>query len=209
MDVAASYDAIAAHVGGTDDEVPPIDRALLALFAELVLANGAGRVADVGCGLGPLTAHLRELGVDAFGVDLSPAMVAAARDRYPGLEFTRGTMTALDVADGALGGILASHSIVHTPPRELPGVFAEFHRVLAPGAYVLLAFTVRDAMVSVREWFGQPVALDFQSLPPDLVVAALADASLPVLARVLREPDDGEQAPRAYVLARKSVRSAV
>jgi len=145
----------------------------------LVLANGAGRVADVGCGLGALTVHLRGFGVDAFGVDLSSAMVAAARDRYPGIEFTRGTMTALDVADGALGGILASHSIVHTPLRELPAVFAEFHRVLAPGAYVLL------------------------------VVAAPADASLPVLARVLREPDDGEQAPRAYVLARKSVRSAV
>jgi hypothetical protein len=29
-------------------------------------------VADVGCGPGHVTAHLRGLGVDAFGIDLSP-----------------------------------------------------------------------------------------------------------------------------------------
>ena len=47
MDVAASDDAIAAHADRTDDEVPPIDRALLALFAEL----GAGRVLREAYGL--------------------------------------------------------------------------------------------------------------------------------------------------------------
>jgi SAM-dependent methyltransferase len=45
----------------------------------LVRARGGGSVADVGCGPGRITAHLRQLGVDAFGIDLSPGMIEVAR----------------------------------------------------------------------------------------------------------------------------------
>jgi trans-aconitate methyltransferase len=47
-------------------------------YAELVQAAGVGPVADLGCGPGRVTAHLHSLGLSAFGVDLSPAMVAVA-----------------------------------------------------------------------------------------------------------------------------------
>jgi len=63
----------------------PYLRASLALFAELVGDARAGRVADVGCGPGYVTRHLHDLGVDAFGIDLSPEMVALARRDYPDL----------------------------------------------------------------------------------------------------------------------------
>ncbi len=47
--------------------------------------------------------------------------------------FDRGTMATLELADGALPGIVAWYSIIHTPPELLPVVFAEFHRTpLAP-----------------------------------------------------------------------------
>jgi SAM-dependent methyltransferase len=52
---------------------------MLAAFAEVVLAAGDGPVADIECGPGRVTAHLHGLGLTAFGVDLSPAMVAVAR----------------------------------------------------------------------------------------------------------------------------------
>lgn len=105
-----SYDAMA--VDYTDWirgelAVKPLDRAMLAGFAELVLATGAGSVADVGCGPGRLTAHLHGLGLSVFGVDLSPQMIAVARQAYPGLRFEVGSMLALDVPDGALGGVVA------------------------------------------------------------------------------------------------------
>ena len=74
-DTRTSYDTVAdsyadllrdALAGG------PYLRAALALFADLVHAAGGGPVADVGCGPGHVTAHLHKLGVDAFGIDLSP-----------------------------------------------------------------------------------------------------------------------------------------
>ncbi|MGO8887777.1 MAG: class I SAM-dependent methyltransferase [Streptosporangiaceae bacterium] len=42
-------------------------------------------------------------------------------------------MLALDLPDGALGGVLAWYSIIHIPQERLPETFAEFCRVLAPG----------------------------------------------------------------------------
>ncbi|MCW2919585.1 MAG: methyltransferase, partial [Actinomycetia bacterium] len=85
----------------------PLDRAILSAFAEIVSASGDGQVADLGCGPGHITAHLDELGLTAFGVDASPAMIKLARQAYPGLRFDVGSMAALNIADGVLGGALS------------------------------------------------------------------------------------------------------
>nr|WP_240973214.1 class I SAM-dependent methyltransferase [Nonomuraea sp. FMUSA5-5] len=69
---------------------------MLTGFAELVRAAGPGPVADAGCGPGRLAAHLHGLGSPVSGVDLSPQMIAVARQAYPGLRFEVGSMTALD-----------------------------------------------------------------------------------------------------------------
>jgi hypothetical protein len=54
-----------------------------------------------------VTAHLHTLGLTAFEVDLSPEMVVLARPAHPGLRFDEGSMTAPDLPDGTLGGIVA------------------------------------------------------------------------------------------------------
>lgn len=64
-------------------DASPYPRASLALFADLVRDAGGGLVADIGCGPGYVTRHLQDLGVDAFGIDLSPEMIAIAGRDYP------------------------------------------------------------------------------------------------------------------------------
>ncbi|WP_250907130.1 trans-aconitate 2-methyltransferase [Nonomuraea sp. NEAU-A123] len=66
----------------------PLDRAILSAFAQVVSASGDGQVADLGCGPGHITAYLDELGLAAFGVDASPAMIELARQAYPALRST-------------------------------------------------------------------------------------------------------------------------
>ena len=87
-DTRSSYDTDAAgyaeKVRGLLDESPYL-RASLALFAELVHGAGGGPVADVGCGPGYVTGYLHDAGVDVFGIDLSPEMIAIARRDYPDL----------------------------------------------------------------------------------------------------------------------------
>ncbi|PWI45810.1 class I SAM-dependent methyltransferase [Streptomyces sp. ICBB 8177] len=200
------YDAVAEdYVARFRDELPqrPWDRAALGVFAEGVRANGGGLVADVGCGPGRLTGTLRSLGLDVFGVDLSPAMLALAREAHPGVRFTEGSMTALDVADGSLGGLVAWYSVIHVPPARHPEVFAGFHRALAPGGRLQLAFQVGQEALRVTEPFGRPVALDFHRMDPERVRTQLGEAGFAVEAVVVREAVGTERVPQAYVLARK------
>jgi SAM-dependent methyltransferase len=181
----------------------PLDRALLKTFAELV----TGPVADVGCGTGRITAFLHGLGVEVFGTDLSPGMVAVASRTHPELRFEEGRMDALDVEDGALGGIVAWYSTIHVPDTHLPAVFTEFHRALASGGYLQLAFQAGDRTVHRTRAGGHDVALTFHNRRPEWMAEQLAASGLRVVATVLRDPDrEGdypEAEPQAYVLARR------
>ena len=115
-------------------------------------------------------------------------------------------MTALDLADGALGGVVAWYSIIHTPPERLPEVFTEFHRVLAPGGHLLLAFQIGDEPLHLAQPFGHPVSLDFRRSSPDRIAELLCQAGFALSSRLLREPDENEstsKVPQAYLLARK------
>ncbi|OEU92121.1 methyltransferase [Streptomyces abyssalis] len=157
-DTRASYDADAVSYA---DEVRdlterlPAERDVMALFAERVRANGGGPVADVGCGPGRITAHLRNLGVDAFGIDLSPRMIEVARREHPGLRFEVGSMTQLDLADGSLAALIAWYSVIHVPDHAIGAVLAGFRRVLRPGGLLLLGFHVGDASPSNAQESGE------------------------------------------------------
>lgn len=78
-----------------------------ASFAETARTTGRGPVADLGCGPGRVTAHLAGLGLRAFGTGLCPKMIGLARRAHPGIPFFVGSLTALVIRDGELGGILA------------------------------------------------------------------------------------------------------
>ncbi|EOD65629.1 class I SAM-dependent DNA methyltransferase [Amycolatopsis vancoresmycina] len=179
----------------------PWDRAMLSTFAELV--GKSGPVGDLGCGPGRLTGYLASLGLDVFGVDLSPGMVGAARRAHPGLRFEVGSLAALDLPDGSLAGAVAWYSLIHTPTAELPAVMAELARVLAPGGRLLTGFQVGDECLRITQGYGHDVALDAYRLPPDFVAGLCAAAGLVVEARVVREPQPPEKTPQAYLLARK------
>jgi len=205
--IRTAYDTVAddyARLLRTELDARPLDRAMLAAFAELVRAADAGPVADLGCGPGRVTAHLHALGVEAFGIDLSPEMVAVARRSHPDLRFEQGTMTGLDLADASVGGVLAWYSTVHTPPGQLPRVFAEFARVLAPGGWLLTAFKAGDQRRQLTSGYGHELSLDVYWTPPELVAGLLAGAGLVVDAQLVREPSGDEkhrQGRQAYLLA--------
>ncbi|GAA5160742.1 class I SAM-dependent methyltransferase [Pseudonocardia eucalypti] len=208
-----SYDAVAGdYVAFAADELGqmPLERGMLAAFAELV--GEAGPVADIGCGTGRVTGHLRSLGLDVFGVDLSPGMLAEARRAHPEARFQEGSMLALDIPDGSLAGLLAWYSTIHLPDEELPKAFAEFARVLAPGGWALLAFQIGDEPLRLTEALGHAVVLDFHRRRPEAVAKLLGAAGLPVHGRLVREPklvrlggeERMERTPSAYLLATRS-----
>ncbi|MGK2867606.1 MAG: class I SAM-dependent DNA methyltransferase [Mycobacterium sp.] len=202
---AAGYAAAFHH--HLDDK--PLDLAMLTAFAAMAPANQ--RVLDIGCGTGATTSILGAHGVDVFGIDLSPNMIAQARALNPDVDFTVGSMTALDLPDRSVGGVCAWYSVIHIPDDELPAVFEEFHRVLVPGGVALLAFQIGEAPRHLTEAFGESVDLTFHRRRPETVSALLAEAGLPVHAQLVRAPDAGgvgstsgvESTPQGYLIARK------
>lgn len=209
-DIAAgSYAEIVPPLHGRD----PYGIAMLRAFADQVRAESdAGPVADLGCGPGHVTAQLRDLGLDAFGIDLSPRMIAEARRAHPDLRFEEGSMTALDLADDSLGGLVAWYSTVHTPAEVLPVLFAEFHRVLAPGGRALVAFKVGDLLRHLDQAYGHDLDLDVYWRSADEVAEGLEGAGLPVEARLVHEPDAfwraNGQGRQGFLIARKPAATA-
>jgi SAM-dependent methyltransferase len=206
----AGYDAMAEqyaeHFRAALDEAP-LDRALLSGFAELVRRDHPDpQLLEIGSGPGNVAAYLHQLGMSVRGIDLSPAMVELARREHPGISFEVGEMGALDVADASLAGVVAWYSVIHVPASQRPGVIGEFHRVLRPGGYALLAFQVGDDTLHLDEAFGHEVSLDVHRLQPDAVVALLDNAGFDLTARLVRAPEPSSAAaktPQAFLIARK------
>ncbi|WP_330459208.1 methyltransferase domain-containing protein [Streptomyces sp. NBC_00820] len=182
----------------------PLERGLLAAYAELV--GRGGTVADLGCGAGWTTTLFASLGLDVFGLDLSASMLAIARREHPELRFEQGSMLELDLPDGKLAGVVAWYSTIHTPDDRLPALFAELHRVTAPGGHLLLAFQTGEEPRHLDRPWGHPVALDFHRRSPERMAELLTDAGFTLVSRTVRERDEqaDESAPQAFLIARKA-----
>ncbi|MEV1021337.1 methyltransferase domain-containing protein [Streptomyces sp. NPDC050264] len=183
-DTRRSYDTVAvSYAERTRDllDETPVERAVMATFADRVRAVGGGPVADVGCGPGRITAHLRGLGVDAFGIDLSPGMVEVARRDHPGVRFEVGSMTELDLADASVAGLIAWYSLIHVPDDEVGRVLAQFRRVMRPGAPLLLGFHVGDeSQLKTEGYGGHPMKVHVHRRRPDRLGARLDGAGFTV-----------------------------
>lgn len=202
-DIQGSYNTVAAdyHEVLKDNlRENPYDRAALDLFTELV---PAGPVGDLGCGPGRITTYLAGRGLDVFGIDLTPGMVDLARELYPELRFEVGTLFDLDLKDGELAGALAWYSLVHTPREDLPTVFAEIHRVLQPGGYLLHAFKVGTGSYHLTNAYGHDVNIDVYCYDPDDINALLTDAGFTEVAALTHAQLPDEKQPQAYLVVRK------
>ena len=94
------------------------------------------RALDVGCGPGALTAELvRRLGASAVSaVDPSEAFVAAARDRFPGVDVQRASAEQLPFDDSSFAAALAQ-LVVHFMVDAVAGL-SEMRRVTVSGGTV-------------------------------------------------------------------------
>lgn len=111
------------------------------------------RVADVGCGTGELTDQLRRRGATVVGIDASPSMIDAAKERFVDLDLRVGDARDLPWEDEL--DVVFSNAALHWVP-EAERVAASFARALKPGGRLLLEMggsgnvaTIRDALTRV------------------------------------------------------------
>ncbi|MFD8321964.1 hypothetical protein [Kitasatospora purpeofusca] len=107
-----------------------------------------------------------------------------------------------------MAGAVARYTISRTPAGELPGVFAEFRRVPAPGAPLLLAFQADDDVLRLDRPFGRPVILDFRRGRPERIEAPAGAAGPKVATRLVasRNPTSGPRRRTCWPTGRRNGR---
>jgi len=96
---------------------------------EWLAVKSGEKILDLGCGDGQLTKRIAATGADVLGVDASPEMVRAARDR--GVVADVGDAEQLSYADKTFDAVF-SNAALHWV-RNQDAMIAEIDRVLKPG----------------------------------------------------------------------------
>lgn len=211
-DIIASYDTVAEQYAvDYFNELgrKPFDRALLAKFAGLI-PKGSGRVCDIGCGPGHIARHLAELGLDAMGVDISPAMVDVARRLNPSLTFEQGDMLRLRFSDSTFAGITAFYSLIHIERTQTSEALAELFRVLRKGGQLLISFHGGEGEVHVDQYHSQSerhgpkIALHVTFFSLEEMRRRVEAVGFSIEESLDRDPYEFEYpSRRGYILARK------
>lgn len=94
------------------------------------------RALEVGCGTGLILQRVAAVASQAKGIDISPGMLAKARER--GLDVCEGLATKLPFDDASFDLVYSFKVLAHVP--EIREALAEMARVCAPGGVVLAEF---------------------------------------------------------------------
>lgn len=112
-------------------------------------------VLEVGCGTGLLLARIREFARSARGVDLSPGMLARARER--GLDVVEGSATDLPFPDASFDVACSFKVLPHVP--DIRRALEEMARVVRPGGAVIAEFYNPFSMRGIAKRFGPAGAI--------------------------------------------------
>lgn len=134
---------------------------IVELFDQWGLLGPEGRTLEIGCGIGRMQAALAPRVAEAWGIDVSPKMIEAARRRCEGLPNVRFSLcSGFDLAgfpDDGFDLVYAVDSFpyIHQAGRKVVEMhFQEAARVLRPeGDFVILTFSYRDDLAADRSEF--------------------------------------------------------
>jgi ubiquinone/menaquinone biosynthesis C-methylase UbiE len=126
-------------------ETMPAAARLRARSYQLLRLPPGATVVDVGCGTARAVAELAEHGARAIGVDLDPAMLAAARRRFPDIDVRAADATELPLGDAQAHGYRAD-KVYHVLP-DPHAALAEARRILIPGGRIVLLGQDWDTIV--------------------------------------------------------------
>jgi ubiquinone/menaquinone biosynthesis C-methylase UbiE len=142
-----------------------IAEALLLLLPPMVIA-------DLGAGEGAFSLLLAQRAQQVIAVDNSDRMVElgsalARKQRVPALEYRKGDLEAVPIADGSVDLALFSQSLHHAmhPERAV----AEAWRILKPGGRVAILDLVQHRFAEARELYAD-VWLGFSEVELELML---------------------------------------
>lgn len=129
----------------------------LPYLTEVGVISESAPVLDIGSGRGEWLGLLRDEGLAARGVDISPVLAQHCSDQ--GLEVVVADAVAhlRTLADASLGAVTSFHVIEHLPFETLYDLVEECHRVLVPGGLVIFETpNPENLMVGSHTFYHDP-----------------------------------------------------
>lgn len=144
MTSAVTIDNVARHADPRSMQSYAHEEGLWPIEATLVgefMPKPPARILDIGCGTGRTTAGLVGAGYEPVAIDLSDAMLDAARLRHPALTFERMDAAALGFASEAFDGALFSFNGIDYvyPAAARVACMCEVYRVLRRGGVFIFS----------------------------------------------------------------------
>ena len=131
-------------------------------------------VLDLGSGPGePGTRILQDAGLATYAIDASPTMVAAFRERFPGVPIERNTAEASEFFGRTFDGVIAWGLLFLLEPAAQALVIEKVARALEPGGRFLVT-----AQTQPLEWLDAMTGRRSQSLGAPTYERLLRDAGL-------------------------------
>lgn len=132
------------------------DRMRATLLSWLPADLTGKRLLDAGCGTGLLAVEAARRGAEVYAVDLSPTLIAHAREHLPSdlpgrIEFAVGDMLAPE--QGAFDHVVAMDSIIHYEPDDALDVIAGFTERARDS--IVFTFAPRTPALAVMHAVGQ------------------------------------------------------
>lgn len=144
-ETTANEKGAARPVGGEQSYTSPLsllkglarfrEETYLKLLLDALPLSPGHSFLDVGCGYGQKLKWLRELGINAAGVDINPAHVQAVR----GIGIDAMSVEDFDSRDDVYDGMLMSHIIEHFQPHDLIKFMDHYLDRLKIGGYLVIA----------------------------------------------------------------------
>ena len=129
------------------------DRKLLNSFAAKF--NKDSLICDARCGpSGHIGRYLFEKGLKVIGLDISEKCVELARLYNPDMKFECADIASMPFDNNSFDGVISYYSVINTPKIYVNGLFTEFHRVLKPDGYLLVAAKVGKAEGYIDDLLG-------------------------------------------------------
>ena len=136
--VRSDFDEIARLSDPYDEDTGRYDSFLLSLVPQ-----SATTILDIGCGMGRLTAKLASENREVVGIDLSPEMIARAREKVrPGLSFLCDDFLTHDFGSQKFGCLITAAALHHVP---IDLAFPRLLELLAPDGRLILNDIRADA----------------------------------------------------------------
>jgi magnesium-protoporphyrin O-methyltransferase len=148
------------------------------------------RILDAGCGTGALAVEAAKRGALVTAIDLSPQLVAVARERLPlGLNVTFLSGDMLDPQLGTFDYVVAMDSIIHYPTKDMINIISALSQMATKG--MIFSFPPRTVPLAILWGIGKLFPRGDKSpaiepQPPKKLRAALAKLDRVKLARTSR-----------------------